>query len=459
MKHVALFLALAVFLTGCAPAAKIEGPFYEYDYPASEDSPVVQPDYPQMAPYPMESEFINKVTGEFDDEGFSEVYSAWRADQRRQRDALPDYDGTLTPFFAESIPAVLSTETVNPVCSPLNIYMALALLAETTSGESRNQILSVLDLPDGASLRTLSRDIWNAHYCSDTATTSILANSLWLGEDLIYEDSTVNTLAENYYASVFQGQLGSEEMNQALRTWINQQTGDLLTEQVQNLTMDPQTVLALVSTILYRAKWSSEFNEGSNTSGIFHAPAEDVPATFMNKTLSYGPYYWGEDFGAASLSLDDGSRMWLILPDEGKTPADLLASGHALDMILKDPNGYENQKGIKVNLSLPKFDIAADLRLEDTLQGLGITDVFEPLTADFSSILPNDSAWLDKVQHAARVTIDEEGVSAAAYTAMMECGAAMPPEDEIDFILDRPFLFVITSRHNLPLFAGIVNHP
>ena len=179
----------------------------------------------------------------------------------------------------------------------------------------------------------------------------------------------------------------------------------------------------------------------------------------MNKTLSYGPYYWGEDFGAASLSLDDGSRMWLILPDEGKTPADLLASGHALDMILKDPNGYENQKGIKVNLSLPKFDIAADLRLEDTLQGLGITDVFEPLTADFSSILPNDSAWLDKVQHAARVTIDEEGVSAAAYTAMMECGAAMPPEDEIDFILDRPFLFVITSRHNLPLFAGIVNHP
>ena len=37
--------------------------------------------------------------------------------------------------------------------------------------------------------------------------------------------------------------------------------------------------------------------------------------------------------------------------------------------------------------------------------------------------------------------------------------AAMPPEDEMDFTLDRPFLFVITNAGGLPLFAGIVNHP
>ena len=52
---------------------------------------------------------------------------------------------------------------------------------------------------------------------------------------------------------------------------------------------------------------------------------------------------------------------------------------------------------------------------------------------------------------------DEEGVTAAAYTVMLMCGAGMPPMEEMDFILDRPFLFVITSRDNLPLFAGVVN--
>ena len=55
--------------------------------------------------------------------------------------------------------------------------------------------------------------------------------------------------------------------------------------------------------------------------------------------------------------------------------------------------------------------------------------------------------------------IDEEGVEAAAYTIMAICGAGMPPEEEIDFVLDPPFLFVITSRDGLPLFAGIVNQP
>jgi len=38
----------------------------------------------------------------------------------------------------------------------------------------------------------------------------------------------------------------------------------------------------------------------------------------------------------------------------------------------------------------------------------------------------------------------------------------MPREDEIDFVLDRPFLFAITNSwrdSGLPLFVGVVNQP
>ena len=38
-------------------------------------------------------------------------------------------------------------------------------------------------------------------------------------------------------------------------------------------------------------------------------------------------------------------------------------------------------------------------------------------------------------------------------------GAAEPPTEIIDFILDRPFLFVITNRYAIPVFAGVVNDP
>ena len=48
------------------------------------------------------------------------------------------------------------------------------------------------------------------------------------------------------------------------------------------------------------------------------------------------------------------------------------------------------------------------------------------------------------------------GVTAAAYTVMAEAGATLPPDEEVDFVLDRPFLLAITGADGAPLFAGVV---
>ena len=80
------------------------------------------------------------------------------------------------------------------------------------------------------------------------------------------------------------------------------------------------------------------------------------------------------------------------------------------------------------------------------------------LFPDFSALSDGDTV-LSSIQHAARMTIDEEGATAAAFTVAMEKGAAMPPEEETDFILNRPFVVAITTRDGLPLFLGIVNPP
>ena len=416
---------------------------------------LAEPEYPDMAPYPDESEYY--ISNDW--EAFDKEYSAWRESWQAQRNQPEGYADSLDGYFRTSIPSLLiENDGENAVCSPLNIYMALAMLAETTDGTSRQQILDVLGAADITALRMQAGQVWNAHYMADSASTSVLANSLWLKTGLVYNTDTVRTLADSYYASVFQGDLGSEAMNDMLRTWLDEQTGGLLKDQIQNLSMPEQTVMALASTIYYRAKWTSEFYEEYNTQDVFHTPSGDTDATYMNTTLTYGPYFWGEDFGAIYLDLEDGSRMWLVLPDDGYTPEDILASGHALELLLGSFYESENQASIKVNLSLPKFDVVADIKLNDKLSQMGITDVFGS-EADFSPILPQDEAYLDTATHAARVKIDEKGVEAAAYTVMMSCGAMMPPEEEVDFILDRPFLFVVTSHDNLPLFAGVVNNP
>jgi hypothetical protein len=110
--------------------------------------------------------------------------------------------------------------------------------------------------------------------------------------------------------------------------------------------------------------------------------------------------------------------------------------------------------------NIPKFDVVSDLDLRDGLNALGITGVFDATVADFSPMTSKVAEiFLSKADHAARVAIDEEGVTAAAYTVMMMAGAAAPPEEEMDFVLDRPFLFAITGADGLPLFVGVVNRP
>ena len=139
----------------------------------------------------------------------------------------------------------------------------------------------------------------------------------------------------------------------------------------------------------------------------------------------------------------------IILPHDRNWTAEAVFKGN-----------WENSKHLIVNMSVPKFDVVSDLDLRDGLNALGITGVFDATVADFSPMTSKVAEiFLSKADHAARVAIDEEGVTAAAYTVMMMAGAAAPPEEEMDFVLDRPFLFAITGADGLPLFVGVVNRP
>ena len=153
--------------------------------------------------------------------------------------------------------------------------------------------------------------------------------------------------------------------------------------------------------------------------------------------------------------------MWFLLPDEGVSPEELLSDGEAMDFLFTaDKYEWENQKYLIVNKSIPKFDVASQFDLIDGLKELGITDIFDPARSNFTPMTAGmDGIFLSKADHAARVVIDEEGCTAAAFTVMTDVGFGGPPDDEVDFVLDRPFIFCITGDSGLPLFVGIVNSP
>lgn len=460
-RAIALFLALTLGLplAGCGDGAKQDAPPPTGQPGTAANPALAAAVYPEMAPYPDEMSYVNPdgTLGE----AFYEAYDAWWGDVRARRESAAELDASgLDGFLASSIRQFLSeTGGENRVYSPLNVYMALAMLAELTGGESRGQILSLLGSEDIEALRAQASAVWNANYRDDGATKSILASSLWLSEDVNFVQSTLDTLAESYYASSYHGVMGSQELNEALRGWLSAQTGGLLDEQAGGVELDAETLLALATTIYFRAKWNSEFLESFTEPGAFHAAAGDVTADFMHQGGS-DTYYWGGKFSAVAKSLESDGKMLFLLPDEGVTPEELLMDGEVVDFLLSGGQDWVNNKFLVVNKSIPKFDISSELDLIPGLKALGVTDVFDELASDFTPMTTDrDDICVSKAAHAARAAIDEEGVVAAAYTVMAASGAAMPPEEEIDFILDRPFLFAITGADELPLFVGIVNTP
>ncbi|MBO4888338.1 MAG: serpin family protein [Firmicutes bacterium] len=378
----------------------------------------------------------------------------WWNEYRDKADASAKLQPGLSDYYQAVMRQLLADEKENTVCSPLNIYIALSMLAEVSDGSTRQQILDVLNVSDIESLRKQISVLWDANYVDTPVIQSLLANSLWLRDSDIYNEKTLQLLADQYYASSFRGVPGSETMDQALQDWTNENTGHLLEDYVKDLKLDADTVLALVSTLYYKAAWTDNFWPGATDQQVFHGLDGDTTVDMMHKADTMRVYL-SEQYTSVGLDLMDGGEMYFFLPSNGTD----------VDQLLQDPDVFTTLYGAgddewyvpMVHLSIPKFDIAAKTDLRDSLKELGITDAFVPGLADFSPLTTKiEDIYVSKAEHAATVMIDEEGVVGAAYTELALAEGAMLPDDEIDFTVDRPFLFIITGRDGSILFAGVV---
>lgn len=342
----------------------------------------------------------------------------------------------------------------NSVWSPVNAFIGLSMVAELTEGDSRQQILDLFGVEDLDTLRSYVTNIWEQVYRGGKENCT-LANSLWLEESLTYEQDAMDNLAYYYYASVYEGKMGSKKMNKAVSAWLEKNTGGLLKTSTDKINLSPETVLALYSTIYLRGTWHEEFKKSDNTKGMFHSSVGDQTVTYMNQKEMTMTYYWADNFSAVCKTMKNGTSMWFILPDEGVSTEDLLTDGQYMQMLCGQ---WESYGEYKVNLTVPKFDISGGVQLRQGLMEMGLTDVFDPAKADFSAITSDTPVYLTAADQKVRVIIDEEGVKAAAYIEIPGAGAAQPPEDIVDFVVDRPFLFAITGS-SVPLFIGSIDQP
>ena len=118
--------------------------------------------------------------------------------------------------------------------------------------------------------------------------------------------------------------------------------------------------------------------------------------------------------------------------------------------------------------SLPVFEYEYELDLINDLKKLGITDIFDDSKADLSKISKMDGLYIDSAVHKATISFSNEGIKAAAATAMGGKGAAGcgfdyrydAPVEEIDMTFDKPFIYMIVDKDTKEVwFMGTVYEP
>ena len=409
----------------------------------------------EQADYPAYPAFVNAEDYYRRDGGWD--HAAYEQAQEAARQMLADMgkneeaDSAAVLNFADKTAGrVLASRGVeNGVYSPVSLYTAMALLAEICGGESREQVLAAMGFDQVETMRTAVHQLWLDSYCDSGVVTCRMGSSLWLNEQVEYGEETLQTLAEQYFASSYRVAMGSEEAGRAIGDWINRQTGGLLSEEADNIRTEAMTLLQLYTTLYFKARWKDTFFPDATEKGIFHAPSGDMECDFMRAHRT-GGYRKGEGYTAAVLPFAaNGGYMTFCLPDEGVALSELLGREELVSQLRE-----MTQYGSIVHWALPRFDVKADTPLNELVKELGITAAFDGQNADFTPLTATP-AFLSSVRQAARVKIDEEGVEAAAFTEMAVCTSSLPM-GEVEMTLDRPFLFAIYDANGLPLFVGTV---
>ncbi|MGN1203582.1 MAG: serpin family protein [Lachnospiraceae bacterium] len=345
--------------------------------------------------------------------------------------------------------------------SPYSLCSALSMLNVGADGETKQELESALGIVDF--------DAWNQEmqaYLSRSWTDDtyvITGNSVWLKENKEWSAGMAENFTDplkKYYAGEVREVDFAGAPDAALKEindWTNDHTNGMIPSVLSRIPDD--TAMILLNAVYFQGKWSSPFLMDDTFEDIFHGTEGDQTVEMMHQ---YGNHF---------RYMDNGSIKGIVLPYKGDSivmkifipskEEDLIGDLFgALDseekQALLDSLNESDMQEIST-LQVPKFTDERELEgLDDILKSMGIRSAYTD-SADFHKIA--DDISVTTVVHKAKVIVDEQGTKAAAVTGIVANETAMmEPEPVYDFIVDRPFVYVIEDADSgMILFMGQVN--
>lgn len=362
-------------------------------------------------------------------------------------------------FADKSSPSVLAKgEGKNSLYSPMSLYYALAMLEAGSAGRTKEDLRNFLEVGDETFIGEELQKLYALMTMDGEGAAEQVANALWFREDLADPDkggvkaSWLDQLAHQFYAGAFAVDFADPKTGKIMSDWVSDQTRGKIKPKID--LSDPLLLMVLMNTVYFKADWDEPFSKENMVKDLFYAAdktLEDVTylkGFFKNRSVLQTP-----DYKAGRLPLVNG-HMTFVLPEEGKTPEDLLKDPDLLSRL-----GRGSWGAADLDIRLPKFTYRTRMDILKDMEALGLTDIVTK-GPDFSAMLDLD-AEVSAISQETFIALDEKGVEAAGYTEIMiRETSALPVEMEVLVLnLNRPFLYLITDQAGTPLFVGIIQNP
>ncbi|KAH7846617.1 hypothetical protein Vadar_016083 [Vaccinium darrowii] len=359
----------------------------------------------------------------------------------------------------------------NLVFSPPLIHVVLGLIAAGSNGPTQTQLLSFLNANSTDDLNSLSSHLVSLIFADGSPNGGpklSLANGVWLDQSLSLKPSFKLVVDTVYKAALshVDFQTKAVEVANDVNQWAEKETNGLIKEVLPSGSVDASTRVIFANALYFKGAWSEKFDASKTKDQDFHllnGSAVQVPFMTSKKKQLIEEF---NSFKVLRLPYEQGENkcrfsMYFFLPNAKDGLSSLMEKVSSKSGFIERHLPYEE---LEVGeFRIPKFKISFGFEASEVMKGLGLGLPFSDgggLTEMVDNSNVDGKLYVSSIFHKSFIEVNEEGTEAAAASAAYVTYECCDMEEEIDFVADHPFLFVIREdMTGAVLFIGQVLNP
>lgn len=345
------------------------------------------------------------------------------------------------------------------VISPMSIWSMFTLLTEGCSGETFDQLMKELRLPNDVRATTA------LHLAVSKMLLHKDEDVILDGVSVLFADCNLNIhqefcqYAQKFFTQVYVVDTSNETLlADDINTFICKVTRGKIQEAVTPSVLENLRMI-LVDGLYFKANWTYPFDSTQTREEAFYNHQGKMIGS-VNMMYHKAPHNIGDSplIGAQILEMPYGKNeelsMLILLPFDGM-PLKML-----LENLSKQPLTWMNdiltsETLPELDCYIPRFKITSQSDMIPPLMYMGIRNVFDSSKAQMPGI-SDSPLYVSKTVQNVNIEVTEEGTVAASSTVV-------GLEDRIlsqRFEANKEFVFLIRERQSgVIVFAGVYAEP